>query len=504
MQHKRIVLVLFVVVLAMLFGVVSITAQGPQPRTSVSVVTLGTGFTYQGQLKSSGAPVNGNCDFQFALYDALTLGARIGATQTVSSLAVTNGLFATPIDFGAGAFTGDARFLNMQVSCPAGGAFTALNPRQTLTPAPMALALPGLWTQQNATSPNLIGGYSGNVISPTVVGGTIGGGGANGNINRVTDYFGTVGGGDNNTASGYEATVGGGRSNTASGFAATVGGGQSNTASDFAATVGGGNLNTASGSRATVGGGDGNSASGFAATVPGGYNNTASGDNSFAAGNRAKAQHDGSFIWADDNPFDFSSAVSNTFKVRATNGIRMVVQIDGSGAPTVSCLLNSSTVSWSCSSDRNVKENFSAVDPRAVLRQVSGLPITQWSIIGGDPRVMHIGPMAQDFYAAFGLGADDKTIGTVDAQGVALAAIQGLHQIVQEKDARITQLESDNAALKARVDSLDARLTALEQRVSSAPTLAGTMSLAPEWLLISGIMFVGMVLARRFGFGGKK
>jgi hypothetical protein len=275
---------------------------------SATMASMGTAFTYQGQLRKSGAPVNGLCDFQFSLHSAASGGIQIGPTQTKSNIQVTNGLFTIPdLDFGSGAFNGEARWLAIAVQCPGDSGYTALSPRQALTPAPYALALPGLWTQQNGTSPNLIGGYHGNQVTAGAVGATIGGGGNASNLNRVTNNYGTVGGGANNqaglgatasggyqntasgdwstvgggysnTVSGLYAVVGGGYSNTVSGSYATVGGGQLNTASGYAAAVGGGWQNTASGSRATVGGGTGNTASGIAATVGGGYSNTVSGN----------------------------------------------------------------------------------------------------------------------------------------------------------------------------------------------------------------------------------
>ena len=105
-------------------------------------------------------------------------------------------------------------------------------------------------------------------------------------------------------------------------------------------------------------------------------------------------------------------------------------------------------------SDRNVKENFKPVDSRVMLQKVSGLPITEWNLISQPDSIRHIGPMAQDFQAAFGVGEDNRHISTSDADGVALAAIQGLNQVVMEKAARIDKLESDVAELKAMVNSL--------------------------------------------------
>jgi len=92
-------------------------------------------------------------------------------------------------------------------------------------------------------------------------------------------------------------------------------------------------------------------------------------------------------------------------------------------------------------SDRNAKENFSSIDNKSVLEKVAALPITRWNF-KELPGAEHIGPMAQDFYAAFGVGPDDKHIATVDADGVAFAAIQGLHEIVKEKDAEIQELKT--------------------------------------------------------------
>lgn len=428
---------------------------------------LGTAFTYQGQLKQGGNPVNANCDFQFGLWDAASGGTQIGSTQTATNVSVTNGLFTVPVDFGTGAFNGEARWLAISVRCPAGsGSYTALSPRQALTPAPYALALPGLYTQQNVTSPNLIGGHSGNSVTSGVVGATIGGGGTSGFTNRVTDNYGTVGGGANNqagdntgtTSTANYATVGGGYNNIASNDAATVGGGAGNTASNDAATVAGGRNNTASGLRATVGGGQNNTAGGDYATVGGGSGNSAAGDYSFVAGRRASntdANHDGVFLFADSNNFDFPSTAANQFRVRATGGAQFVSAIDSSGNPNAGVQLAAGGGSWSSISDRTAKENFADVNSREVLARVAALPIQTWNYKSQDDAIRHIGPTAQDFYAAFGVGEDDKHITTIDADGVALAAIQGLYQVVQEKDAEIANLQSQNAKLEARLAALE-------------------------------------------------
>ena len=107
-------------------------------------------------------------------------------------------------------------------------------------------------------------------------------------------------------------------------------------------------------------------------------------------------------------------------------------------------------------SDRNLKENFAPVDSREILEKVAVLPISGWNYKRNkDSR--HIGPMAQDFRAAFGLGSEDTSICTVDADGVALMAIQGLNQ----------KVETDNAALRAENAELRARLEKLEQLINA-------------------------------------
>src|SRR5205085_530248 len=136
--------------------------------------------------------------------------------------------------------------------------------------------------------------------------------------------------------------------------------------------------------------------------------------------------------------FNFGSAAANEFAARATGGFRFVTAVNATtGAPTAGAKLAAGSGSWSTLSDRSLKANFAAVDGRDVLQRLVSLPVSTWNYQAQGDGIRHMGPMAQDFKAAFGLGEDDRTISTVDEQGVALAAIQGLHAVVQEKDARI-------------------------------------------------------------------
>jgi hypothetical protein len=559
MKPKPIITSLTILIVLFL-GLGLAAAQESEPGSDIGAqAAVGTSFTYQGRLTDGGSPANGQYDFRFRLYDDAGGGFQVGVANTLDNVTVTEGLFTVKLSFGAN-FNGTAYWLDIGVRPgDSTGSYTTLTPRQELTPTPYALALPGLWTEQNGTSPNLIGGHTSNSVATGVVGATyrnrvsgnyatIGGGDANtassiyatvgggqnntasasqatvgggsnnlitathgtiaggyqnvvtgtygavggGYGNTASDSYTTVGGGWNNAASNFIDTVGGGRDNIASGSSATVGGGWGNTASSRGAVVGGGDGNTATGDWfSTVGGGNGNTASGYCATVPGGIDNVASGDYSFAAGRRAQANHDGTIILADGNNFDFASVVANTFRVRATGGIRFVLGIDGSGGMTWSCLVQNGT-SWSCSSDRNLKENLNLVDGGEILQRLAEMPVYTWNGKGQDPALRHMGPMAQDFYAAFGLGGDDTHIATIDLDGVALAAIQGLY--VQNQ-----ALETESAKLHQRIDALEARLSALEAQAAAGSAASPIQAnlLSGAGLFLAGSVGLWLVVRRK-------
>jgi len=97
-----------------------------------------------------------------------------------------------------------------------------------------------------------------------------------------------------------------------------------------------------------------------------------------------------------------------------------------------------------------------------VLEKLLTVPITTWSYKPDSANVPHMGAMAQDLHAAFGLGGSDRSICTIDADGISMAAIQGLYQVVQEKDAEIRQLKDDAASKNSRITELEQRLSAIE------------------------------------------
>jgi len=291
-------------------------------------------------------------------------------------------------------------------------------------------------------------------------------------------------------------------------YGATIGGGGGGLA-----IVGFSTANSVEANFGTVSGGVDNRAGGFNATVPGGGGNQAMGQYSFAAGRNANAMQTGTFVWADSTAATFSSTGSDQFCIRARGGVqldpltslffglqtRQMLNLYGtsygigvqasslyfrcnngsgtdgfiwykggshndayanSGGGTElmhliagGLYVNGTFVS---TSDRNAKENFAPVQPREVLEKVVALPLSSWNY-KADTATRHVGPMAQDFYAAFNVGPDDKHIATVDADGVALAAIQGLNQ----------KLEADAKAKDAEIETLKQNLATLEKIVQS-------------------------------------
>jgi len=141
--------------------------------------------------------------------------------------------------------------------------------------------------------------------------------------------------------------------------------------------------------------------------------------------------------------------------LQALNGATTILDLDSLGNLEVTTVTETSS--------REAKRGFQAVDGLSVLEKVAALPMLEWSYKADNPSVRHLGPMAEDFHAAFGLGKTAKGLTSVDTSGVALAAIQGLNQKLVEKDARINELEGR----LQEVEELELRLLQLEQLVET-------------------------------------
>lgn len=271
-------------------------------------------------------------------------------------------------------------------------------------------------------------------------------------------------------------TTASGSSSTAMGSGTTASG-ESSTAMGVG-TLANGSYSTAMG-WATTASGDASTAMGVSTLASGhysmstGYDTVASGTYSFAGGLEtiasgrcstaigfgAKALHDGTFVWGDYQFAELPSSAENEFTVRASGGVRFFSNTNLAAGVSLAPNANA----WSVISDRAVKKDFAAVDSREVLEKLAAVPVQswhyQWESADATP---HLGPVAQDFKAAFYPGRDDKSITTLEFDGVALAAIQGLNRKLEDKleqkQTEIAELQRQNAELLKRLEAVEARL----------------------------------------------
>src|SRR5258708_5104030 len=131
-----------------------------------------TGFTYQGSLKGSGSPANGHYDFQFKLFDASTAGSQIGTTSTKTNTTVTGGMFTLTLDFGAGAFPGSDRWLEISAKLTTDSTFTSLTPRQQISPNPYSIRAQSAASADTATNAVQLGGVAASQYLTTSSGNT--------------------------------------------------------------------------------------------------------------------------------------------------------------------------------------------------------------------------------------------------------------------------------------------------------------------------------------------
>jgi hypothetical protein len=203
-----------------------------------------------------------------------------------------------------------------------------------------------------------------------------------------------------------------------------------------------------------------------------GYKTTADADYSVALGYRASANgHSGSFTWADASSTDsLESSANNSFQTRAAGGYRLY----SNATLTTGVTITAGGSSWNVVSDRNRKEQFRDVEGEEILSRIRRVPVTTWRYRDeADRAVRHIGPMAQDWHAAFGFNADDRTINMSDLDGVNLAAAKAL-------DARTTELREENAALREEIDALRAENQRLKERQDELDRRLTRLEAAPE------------------------
>ena len=332
---------------------------------------------------------------------------------------------------------------------------------------------------------SIIGGGSRNEVAAGAIWGAIVAGDRNQLMLNALGSF--IGGGEYNQigVNAEHNVIGGGFSNIISGSTvkSVIAGGEENIirSGTSRSSIGGGSLNQigTNGNYNAIGGGLQNAiynnvnqsavigGSGNAilnnadyATIAGGRANTigTGADYAFAAGRNALADHSGSFVWADDNNTVFGSTAANQFNVRSVGGVRFVSGISGGGAVTSGVTLAAGSGTWTSLSDVNAKENFREIDGEDVLAKLAAIPVREWNYKTQDVSVRHIGPTAQDFHAAFGVGDSQTGISIVDADGVALAAIQALAKNKERMEEMVSALEEENLALRERLETLEKKL----------------------------------------------
>ena len=199
-----------------------------------------------------------------------------------------------------------------------------------------------------------------------------------------------------------------------------------------------GHENTATGANALFNTTTGsfNTASGFLAL----QNNTTGGGNT-AIGWRADVS---------DGNLTNATAIGNGATVNASNKVRL----GDANVPVIE-----GQVGFTASSDKTKKENFQPVDGEEVLGKIRGFELSSWNFIGHDPKQFrHYGPMAQDFYAAFGhdgvgqIGSE-TTINSGDIAGILMIAVQAL----EKRTAELKQKEAQLAVLESRLEALELR-----------------------------------------------
>jgi hypothetical protein len=384
---------------------------------TATALAQGTAFTYQGRLNAGDKTAQGIYDLRFAICDAAASGNQVGGALTNAAAAVSNGLFAVTLDFGSGIFDGSALWLDIAVRTNGAAGFTPLTPRQALTAVPYAV-------------------YAGTAATATAASGVPASG-----IGARTAGISITGNAATATTVAYAGTA----AMAYSAVTATIAGAATNLVGNVAdaqlpskiARLNGTNLFTGSNTFAGVINGNGGGLTNLNA------GNITGGTGSFAAGRAAKATSDGAFVWNDNTSGDLVSTNDNSVSMRASGGYRLFT---GSSSGV---WMAAGDTNWSTISDRNAKKNFAAVDGEEVLNKLANVPVQQWDYNWeSDDAVPNLGPMAQDFKAAFYPGRDDKSITTLEYDGVEPAAIQGLNRKLEQKETEV-------AELKARLERLE-------------------------------------------------
>lgn len=463
---------------------------------------------YQGYLEDGGSPVTATLDMKFFIHRTSGTADDSVWSESQSDVVIQGGLFNVTLGSSTTipdtVFNGDTRYLEIEVDG------TTLSPRTQIVSSAYAMRVNTIDGADGGTIDGTVtaayGDYDSlNIDDDLDVGGTVAAGKGNFGVNNnnsgwyafvagencsATGGNSTVAGKDDTAAGNYSVvgggaankalfsfcTVGGGYDNIADNSGSTIAGGIHNTAENKG-TVAGGQYNDATGAESSIGGGGRNVASGWWSTVPGGRRCNATGLYSLAAGNCAKANHDGSFVLAANSSGSQADSIrtggAEQFVIRADGGIYLTNTAEEAPYDPTNILttrggayLSGNGGTWTNDAKKSGKINVTPIRGSDILGKLEALPINRWSFKDDPAGARHIGPTGEDFHAAFGLGDGDQAIATVDAEGIALAAIKELYRITQElqaKSARFEAMEIELANLQAQVTVL------LAEREKSSP-----------------------------------
>jgi len=480
------------IALAFLAGIHQATAQGT------------TAFTYQGQLRDNGTNANGTYTMIFNLYDSPSGGNLIGGPITTTAT-LANGLFTVNLDFGAGAFNGSARYLDITVQ--SGSDSEELSPRVQVLPEPYAI-----FANVANTASNLLGTLPANQLTNTLLSAQLDGTYSNSLAfnNTNNDFYGTFNGDGSQLVNLDASFLASGTmpgSRLAGSYPNTVT--FDNTGNSFFGLFVGtfyGNGSALSNVDACML--DGLTSSNFATLDS---NQTFSGTNEFDQGisigdwdigageddgfsdlltfsqggsvqfalaplgaENGQGQQIGGIIFGsteidggnlnvdfdDGNAFEVLDGEVNVYDgslfVGYGNGAEAGVYLNADGDASVSGDLTVGGTIYENDGDSiAAKATVTSTGSRDILNSVARLNIFSWNSKPNAKHAAtcHIGPRAHDFNTAFGFGNSTNSISLVDETGVALAAIQGLNQKLNERDAEIKALEKRLADLEALVKS---------------------------------------------------
>lgn len=431
-------------------------------------------FTYHGTLQDGGRPANGAFDIQLTLYSKQSGGVVLAGPVTLTRVPVTNGSFSTNVDFGPTTAAASQGWVDVKVSPAGSNAFVALDSRSPVEPQ----GCPGAWTLDgNAGIPggSYLGTSDANDLVFQVNGGEVGAFNATTGtfftFDAVSLAFSDGANGQDSLAAGYH-----GRTNFEGSF---DWGPENGTLGQIPDTANeqfiinsphGVGINTATAA-------DGNPLRDELTIAPSpdlpGTNAdlTLLGDQTFPyKGFNFSAQPDG-FLGLSGLYFDGTTLFYDPLLVVNHEHTQPGANWNFNGADAFNAItVGTNTLNgngaflseggvWTNASSRTWKDAFAAIDSVAVLEKLVSMPVQTWFYKGNHDDGQHMGPVAEDFAQALGLGSNAKYIGTVDESGVAIAAIQGLNRKVETDNAA---LKHENAELRSKLDTLSARLDQLE------------------------------------------